>query len=270
MNLSKRQLQKMPRINIEEKWWGDLRRQLLIEKLGMGTADGAFFFAVRVSHNQEEIFNSKKLIPKAWAVALLEVGLAEGSLEEFYVCGTREHNAWLKKQRELGKKGGEAKANKNKEMRLADPKPTLSQGVPSSSSSSSKENRTYMASSASPNMADLFDPSNGEQKRFDFNQLFKKYPKRLGDHKKTKAFQTLTRTIKTQADYEAMELAISHYSEAVEKENKAGTVYVKQFATFVNEVWKEYLVQDQEDFGLKNDFEEGIKCNPYQDREPRI
>jgi hypothetical protein len=103
----------MARINIEEKWWSDFRRLRLTEKLGLGTADGAFFIACRKA--QEfcgEPFDATGEMPFEWIEALLSCGLASGSPTAFYLKGSREHHEWVKKLRQNAQKGGLSRRNK--------------------------------------------------------------------------------------------------------------------------------------------------------------
>ncbi len=129
----------MPRINLEEKWWSDPRRLMLIGKIGL-CADAAIVNAIRLSQEHSgEAFSIKGLLPDEWIDALLSVCLASGNRENFYLKGSKEHHKWILKQREKGKLGGLARSNKNNVIQLAVAKPQLSYSLPSSSSSSSEE-----------------------------------------------------------------------------------------------------------------------------------
>lgn len=89
--------------------------------------------------------------------------------------------------------------------------------------------------------------------KFDFENLYKKYPKKVG---KKKGFQKLSREIKTQADFDNLSLAIDRYVSFC-RENKTSQQFIKQFDSFVT-VWRDYL---EEDFGQSADFSQKIKNN---------
>jgi hypothetical protein len=134
---------KMPRINIEEKWWSDWRRFKLNEKLGLGTGDGAWFYAVRVAQEKQgDAFDATELFPMEWIQAFLSVGLATGQPTLLYIKGSKEHHEWLVRNRQNASKGGKASHNKINQLGSsvgrAPAKRQPSGGLPSSSSSSSK------------------------------------------------------------------------------------------------------------------------------------
>ena len=142
----------MPRVNIEEKWWSDIRRSMLIAELGFGLADGVFLLSIRVSQNfSGQSFNATGLLLDQWVTALLKCGLASGTIENLYIKGSLEHHKWLESQRERASKGGQNKAKNSKPLAMAKPevsnglataKPQLSHGLPSYSSSFSKNLNT--------------------------------------------------------------------------------------------------------------------------------
>jgi hypothetical protein len=131
----------MARINIEECWWSDPRRDLLRDLLGTRTQDQV---AIRAWRLAQEFWAKGKLIP--WntfktlegAQSLLETGLAEIRASEdplseslpigteqdpnanrtlfIYVRGSSEYLSWISEQRkkasEAGRKSAEARRKK--------------------------------------------------------------------------------------------------------------------------------------------------------------
>lgn len=101
----------MARINIEDKWWTDPRRQLLARALGSeALATGVFFCAVRLA--QEYWRKGQSLIPfKIWEhvehhVSLIEYGLAERRETGVYLSGSEEWFEWIDLRRDAARKGG--------------------------------------------------------------------------------------------------------------------------------------------------------------------
>lgn len=138
--LAETKARNMPRINIEDKWWSDPRRTNLIMKIGY-ESDAAMVNAIKISQTYcGEAFDASELLPAHWIDALLSVGLAIGKPTLFYLKGSKEHHKWILEQRERGRKGAQARSNKNNNIRLANAKPPLSNGEASSSSSSSSSN----------------------------------------------------------------------------------------------------------------------------------
>lgn len=133
----------MARVNTEEKWWTDPRRQALISKIGIA-GDGVALRAWRLS--QDYWSDGRQLVPidlfkslPHWS-EFIESGLAEVSDGLVYVKGTREYHEWLPKKVESGRKGGASKAASKKLALSSTPVALSSKGwhsVPSSSYSSS-------------------------------------------------------------------------------------------------------------------------------------
>lgn len=92
------------------------------------------------------------------------------------------------------------------------------------------------------------------QTPFDFELVFKKYPKRLNQNKK-KGITLLTNEIKNKQDYCALTQAVINYNTYV-TQNKIEQKYIKQFATFAKQ-WQEWVNIEQEnkkiDLGGVND-----------------
>lgn len=128
----------MARINIDETWWNDPRKQHLTRLLNSEIiATGAFFTAARLA--QTYWLNGRSMIPeKVWKSfeyqsQLIEAGLAEIHEAGVYLVGSSDAFDWLEKKKEAGKKGGLAKSSKSKHKLAKSSK--LKQNVPSISSS---------------------------------------------------------------------------------------------------------------------------------------
>jgi hypothetical protein len=126
----------MARINIEETWWNDPRKQHLTRLLNSEiVATGAFYTAARLA--QTYWLNGRALIPeKIWKAfefqaQLIEAGLAEVRDAGVYVVGSCDAFDWLELKKEAGKKGGLARASKLKQTQAKPSK--LKQTQPSSS-----------------------------------------------------------------------------------------------------------------------------------------
>lgn len=83
---------------------------------------------------------------------------------------------------------------------------------------------------------------------FPFDEIFREYPKRKGDHGKKRAFERLKKTITSEADFERVKRAAKNYRGYCVAEKIEGTAFVKQFATWVG-VWEEW--ENQLGFGMK-------------------
>jgi hypothetical protein len=134
----------MPRINVDENWWTDPRRTLLIAKIGI-LADSVMLQAWRVS--QDYWKHDKQPVPKKvfhsipHAKEIIECILAEETDQGVYVCGSSSRHDWLCKRLHNAKKGGEA----NRKQNEANPEQTR----PSSSSSFSKRKNTTRSNGSS-------------------------------------------------------------------------------------------------------------------------
>ncbi len=140
------------RINIENKWFSDPRRNLLIQRLGSSfLADGIWLQAILLA--QEYWGQDYALIPeKIFSLfehndALVDCCLVEKRDGGFYLCGSKEHLSWVAERRAAGRNGGSSKRKQN-EANASKTKQTL----PSSSSSSSKDKYNYINTNTSPRM----------------------------------------------------------------------------------------------------------------------
>ena len=129
----------MPRINIEDKLWGEERFQdLLIKVQNRHVAKGMILEAILLAQRYWcSVTSPRQCIPvdefnKLGLKPLLEVNLAKITDTGIYLCGSEDHFSWWFQRVEAGRSGGIAKSS-NAKRNLAGAK----QNVPSSSSSSS-------------------------------------------------------------------------------------------------------------------------------------
>lgn len=144
----------MPRINVEEEWFADPRREMLQGKIN--NPESVDSIAVRMWRLAQHYWiPAKELIPaKSWKGcdfpdAVFEVGLAERRNGGVYVSGTEKHFAWyfekIAKLHDRAQKGGRARvrdAQRSSSGQLlpaatSDTSQTPAKPSPSSSSSSS-------------------------------------------------------------------------------------------------------------------------------------
>lgn len=107
----------MARINIEDCWWTDPRRELLGQLLGDPLmADAVVIRAWRIA--QEFWGKGRQLIPlKVWGTIqagakLIQANLAEEREGGVYVCGSSEYLEWVNEQREKARIGGKKSAQR--------------------------------------------------------------------------------------------------------------------------------------------------------------
>lgn len=141
----------MPRINVHDEFWFDIRVTALEDRVGKFFARGVCLTMWR--HAQRHWNGACNPIPvKDWELAgypkeVFEVGLAEHVDGGVYVAGSRENFDWYKKKILAGKIGGKASAAKRKASDPTSAQATvnecLSDREPSSSSSSSSSENIY-------------------------------------------------------------------------------------------------------------------------------
>jgi len=107
----------MPRINIEDQLYNDMRFKQLELAVGVIMAQGLIVHAFKMAQQfwckegqeksliPEKLFNSTKEM-----VTLIDVGLAEIRENGVYICGSEDQFDWVLKSKENGKKGGRPKA----------------------------------------------------------------------------------------------------------------------------------------------------------------
>ena len=138
----------MPRLNIEDAWFDDPRREALTAKIGI-VADAV---AIRMWRLAQTYFRAGLLVPVEifetvpHAMEFEAVGLAIREPSGVYIKGQHDHFNWLRKRSEAGANGArvtnEKRAKKSQDAALRQNSANVSneqQTTPSSSSSSSKD-----------------------------------------------------------------------------------------------------------------------------------
>ena len=228
----------MPRINIEEEWFMDPRRDLLIEQLGCLTDS----IAIKMWRLSQNFHREGQLVP----VALFErvphwqefegAGLAERRETGVYIKGSAKHFQWLldgiEQRREAGKKSAEVRKEKygsaiphgalNAERAPNEHRTTPNGAEPSSSSSSSKtknkNRRIGIRQSYSP----------------EFEILWEQY-KKIGG--KAQAYETFLELKLSEAEIEDLKKAIPAYLADCKLRDRSE----KHFSTFLREDWRPWL-----------------------------
>lgn len=227
----------MARINVETTWWMDERRYKLSELFNGNKreADGLALEAWKLSQEfwgsgrrKVPLFIFKEIKNHEY---LLDVDLAIIQGNTVYVRGTKSFHEWYAVSKESASKGGKSKgkdAKRNSSEFQADAKSLYSSL--SSLSSSLKEPKTNMCDS-------------DESHVFDFELIYKSYPKRLGASNKGKGIIKLKRLIKSQQNFDDALNAVTCYKKHCDDTKKTGTELVKMFSTFFdsNGDWREWV-----------------------------
>jgi len=110
------------RINIEEKWWGDPRRQAICDAAGNSyMVDGIF---LRIIKTAQEYIKEGSPIPKKLfsqfphSILFVENGICEITDEGVWLDGAKKHLGWLAKRVVAGKNGGKQKSPAKREAAL--------------------------------------------------------------------------------------------------------------------------------------------------------
>lgn len=247
----------MASINIDDKWWIDIRRSALIRLLkDEEKADGA---AVRLWRAGLEAWkNNREAIPKhcfellPCASELLACALVELKGASYYVKGASHYFEWVHKKREAGQKGGKKSVeSRRKKDGTAQPSSKQTRSSPEANSNQPEADSKQTSSSSNPLPLSLSLSLDKEihigrsddtpDIEFDFESIYKRYPKRLGDQRKSAGFKRLAKEIKTEEDFEAFGKAVDNYAKHIRAIDKERTEFVKQFGTFVNQVWTEWI-----------------------------
>lgn len=256
------------RVNLDEKAMNDPRFRMLARAVGMSVPQVIGVVACgpwMCSANRVSDENPSGLLTRAEADhssdigaplvdAMITADLAHVHVDgRVYFSGLRDRGAFLLQQRARGASGGQAKAER-KRTDVANAKPTLSQGTLSqgtlsaprlslTSGSGSGSGSGSCSGSEKPSVTEAGDQlgllkhPEPEAPRFDFEALYKRYPRKRG---KPKGLQLCKRTIRTQADFEALGKAIDAYArDTVGKDQQ----YVMHFSSFMG-TWRDYLETD--------------------------
>lgn len=253
----------MARINVEDEWFSDPRRErfaILLSKKNNESLDEGYLRAdgmsIRIWHFAQKYWFKKELIPlHAWNGAgfddlFFECGLAEKKDDGIYVRGSKRHFEWyfekcekLKERASLGGKARQAAAKRDQsgrfEAKNIQPTPAESQLTSSptspSSSSSSSSSKTKNAHSEKC-AAEISEKSETKTQVFDFESLYKKYPRKKG---KKRGLESCFRQIKTQESFGQLSLAIDNYILECRRE-KTKETYMKYFSSFMS-CWQDFV-----------------------------
>lgn len=107
----------MPRINIDDRFYSDERFYHLIELVK--DYDLAVGISVRFWKLGQRYFKDNKSIPPSiffkqkYAKEFLEVGLAKRQKRGLYICGSRDHFAWIQQKVDAAHNSWKSRRNKN-------------------------------------------------------------------------------------------------------------------------------------------------------------
>jgi len=167
-----------------------------------------------------------------------------GNEKFVYVSGSKEACGFLEARSSSGRMGGLAKASKRQQVLANDSK--LKQNVASYSVSVSGSFSNSDSSSSSKNTI-LPDLPKGQSRRvFDFESLYKKFPRKEG---KQRGLKVCAVQVKTQEDFDQLSLAIDRYAEHIKKQATEAR-YIKHFSTFMGE-WRDWLEKETGTVALK-------------------
>ncbi len=170
---------------------------------------------------------------------MIDSGWAVPEQDGFRAKGADRQFAWLIQRHEAGRKGG--RPPKKKEPDETGRKPgetdrlageTGSNPLPLSSSLAQKNNTSLP-----------------ERPAFDFESLYKQYPRLVG---KKKGLEKCRRQIRTVADFGRLSVAIHRYRAQVERDGTEKR-FIKHFDTFMG-CWEDYLDTDPEPTLVEKDY----------------
>lgn len=242
----------MARINVEDDWFLDPRRDALLLRVGLAV-DTVALSAWRLAQGY---YKKKKLVPVERFEALKHwqdfeaVGLAVKTDDGVYIKGQEKHFRWLIERSESGSIGGRVSAQRERdELGRLLPKQTPSndqanakQIQTSSSSSFSKKERhggklTFPASDKDFSTKVGANPLRGKYSP-EFEELYAAYPKRDGDHGKKHAARSAERLF-AEGLGDELKQAVNRYRRYCEDKGITGTDKVKQMKTFMG-CWEEW------------------------------
>ena len=113
----------MARINIEEKWWGDPRRQLICDAAGDSyRVDGVF---LRIIKTAQEYIKEGKPIPHKlfsqfpFSSLFIDHGMCESTENGVWLDGAQKHLGWLGRRVLAGAQGGKVTSPKKRDAAKA-------------------------------------------------------------------------------------------------------------------------------------------------------
>lgn len=217
----------MPRINIEDSLFKDIRYMNLCIKLG--NADQALGVMVRAfALAQKWCLTPDRKIPltewknQGLPDAIFHVGLAEIHDGKVYVSGSEEQFKWLKQRSNAGKIGGRVASQAKLEIIKKSSKRPLSEAI---------EVNPLPLPLPLPHTLNIKNIA--QQVERVYRDL---YPRKIG---KAKGMQRLAREITTDDDLAKFEIAVKNYLADIRR-NKVEDRFIKHFSSFTNE-WRDWI-----------------------------
>lgn len=229
----------MARINIEDSLYKtDEYAQLLIITKSKWTAIGMLVCAWTLAQNFYLKQENERCIPfdeweKSKLDILIDVGFAVKKEKGVYLRGSEEQFAWLKQRSNAGKI-----SKKSDVTTVNDRSATVNGSDP----------LTLTLTHSLKNNINTNAHFRENARKFDFDALYQKYPKKLG---KKRGLDICSRQIKNRDDYELLKIAIENYKKHCEA-NETEFRFIKQFDTFMGS-WRDWLDSDVgQVVGIKN------------------
>lgn len=177
---------------------------------------------------------------------LIAFGFAERVGEnQVRMCGADKQFSWLIQRQINGKKGGLASHAKS-----LNKKSSYRQATARDSKPLSLTPTLPLTLSLNKN---TFDQKNFDRVIFDFESVYKNYPRKIG---KTKGIAQLKRQVRKQEEFDAFYKAVLKYREICEA-MKTEKQYIMHFSTFVGTPqaprWKDYLEDGVDTSDLKKE-----------------
>lgn len=236
----------MARINIEEQWWTDPRREALSKVLGDELlADGAVIRLWRLA--QEYWKRNSEPIPNhvfehvRYRSELVACSLAVVRTEGVFVRGCSEHFAWITKQRENASKAGKKSAeNRKLATGSAQPKPSLNGVSPNDFRTAVRTTLEHDPTPPNETQPSSSPSSSSSYKKniyigqFDLEIPYQIYPRKRG---KTPGMKIIRKQIKSQQDFLDFQKAVQNFAhEMKDKEPQ----FIMKFSTFAQE-WRDWI-----------------------------
>jgi hypothetical protein len=169
---------------------------------------------------------------------LAEVGFAELRGEGYYACGAEVRFAWYLQRCRAGRERSNGKRDDNGRF--------ISSGTASELNSAGdlsigtiipyQPTDIPHQPTATVTVTDSNTSSSQQAARFDFEEIYKNYPRKVG---KSEGIKRAKAKIKTEKDYQDLATAIERYRGYC-KENGFEGKYIKQFSSFMSS-WKDWL-----------------------------
>ena len=229
----------MARINIEDSLYKtDEYAQLLIITKSKWTAIGMLVCAWTLAQNFYLKQENEGCIPfdeweKSKLDILIDVGFAVKKEKGVYLRGSEEQFAWLKQRSTAGK------ISKKSDVTTVNDRPTTVNDRPTTVNGSDPLPLTLTLTHSLKNNINTNAHFRENARKFDFDALYQKYPKKLG---KKRGLDICSRQIKIRDDYELLKTAIENYKKHCEA-NETEFRFIKQFDTFMGS-WRDWLDPD--------------------------